>query len=194
MTMVYGSFLLSHIPAEGIETEAQKLAVLEQFANLDMAYASKFREVIDGKVVEFQDNVKAIAPEISYHWLKEDGAEANAVLNVRNQRGWVPASYFQFLDGYGNLFVPYGDNAFGDYELNLPGGNTFEFRCVSASLGIHWIRTLNERLALQAQESPDWAATCCGTDSLADILEFHNQLVLAMEACMNAEVIFMIGN
>lgn len=194
MTMVYGPFLLAHLPAEGIETEAQKLAVLEQFANLDMAYASKFREVIDGKVVEFQDNVKALMPEISYHWLTGDGAEANAVLSVQHQRGWVPANYFRFLDGYGNLFVPYGDNLSGDYQLNLPGGNTFEFHCVSASLGIHWIKDLNERLARQAQESPDWAATCCGSDALADILEFHTQLVLAMEACMNAEVIFMIGS
>jgi hypothetical protein len=52
-----------------------------------MAYASKFREVIDDKVVKFQENVKAILSEISYHWLQGDGAEANAVLSIQHQRG-----------------------------------------------------------------------------------------------------------
>src|SRR5690348_7663078 len=105
MTMVFGPFLLSHIPSDAIETEAQKLALLDQFANIDMAYCSKFREVIDEKVVEFRDNPDWVAPDISYGWL--EGEEAAAVLSVKDERGWVPASYFQFLDGYGNLFVPY---------------------------------------------------------------------------------------
>ncbi len=190
MTITYGPFLLSHVPLSGNETEAEKLALLEQFANIDMAVCSKFREVIDGKVVEFRDNPVAMLPDISHEWI--EGSDAEVVLNVKGQQGWVPASYFQFLDGYGNLFVPYG-NVAEYHELTLPSGQKFDFLCVSGSVVIDWIKQRSEGLRKQAQESPEWAKTCCEPDTLDTILEFHDQLIESIEACMKAEVIFMIG-
>lgn len=176
MTNTYGPFLLSGIPGDAIETEAQCLALLEQFAR--KGFCSPFREIIQERVVE----VSMVDKTPTHRWL--EGEEAEAVLSVREQRGWASYSLFDYLDGIGTVFTPNGRKK-GSYKLKLETGDTFEIYVLPASSATSMIRAINTRLQGYGPEHWETASY-----PLEMYLELHDSLISGLEACQKAGVIY----
>jgi hypothetical protein len=195
MSATNGSFLLNHIPVDDVKTEAQCLAILEQFAS--QGFCSMFREVINGRVVEFRYDTATHTT--SYRWL--DGAEANAVLNLQDEYGSAPYSYYDFLsiigDGIGTLLPPEGGVEVEDkVSLHLSGGWDKEFTVTPAPRAIAEIQRLNQELENPQYFPPEEFSSNVRrpSPSLNDYLDFHRGMLQAIETCMKAGVIYILGD
>jgi hypothetical protein len=125
-----------------LETEEQCLALLDQFARI--GFCGRFREIIEGRVVEFHDGVGAPENAQLYRWL--EGDEAEAVLALDALGGFLPYSYFAFFDGLGSLFTPDDDTEGGSASLELATGDAYAFTARPACRALRALAQVNERL------------------------------------------------
>jgi hypothetical protein len=178
MTRTYGPFLLRGISGDAVETEAQCLQVLEQFAL--KKFCGVFREMIGERVVEF----RTVNGAVSYDWL--EGEEAEAVRRVQKHRGWAPYSLFNYLDGIGTVLTPNG-NREGAATLSLDTGKKFEMFVSPASWAIGTIQDASQRL--KQKDPAYWESSF---DPLEMYLELHDSLISNLEACQKAGVIYRL--
>ncbi|HEX2619058.1 MAG TPA: hypothetical protein VHL11_02895 [Phototrophicaceae bacterium] len=190
MPISYGPFLLPRLPLDFVETEEQCLTVLEKFAR--KGFCPWFREVIEGRVVEFQYD--ATTKTTAYHWLQ--GAAADAVLKIKQSCGGdAPYSYYYFLDGIGSVLIPGGTKKkAASLRLGKLSIDDYNFTAFPASRALAEIQTLNIRLVREAEASPDFAAASTHRPAINTLLEFHHSLLTDIERCVNAGIIFMMGN
>jgi hypothetical protein len=176
MTRTYGPFLLKGIPGDAVETEAQCLQLLEQFAR--KKFCNVFREIIGERVVEF----RTVNGVVSHHWLEGEAAEA--VLKVQKHRGWGPYSLFDYLDGIGTVLTPSG-NRQGEVTLSFDTGKKFEMSVSPAAWAIGTIR--DATAYLKGKEPAYWETA---RDPLELYLELYDSLIGSLEACQKAGVIY----
>ncbi|MBC8170399.1 MAG: hypothetical protein H7X77_01955 [Anaerolineae bacterium] len=180
MGATYGAFLLDNLPLDAIETEAQCLAVLEQFASLGLC--PMFREVIEGRVVEFRYD----APTVAYHWL--EGTDAAAVLTLHESGGSAPYSYFEFLEDVGTLLTPGGVKE-TEISLELETEDVIDFKVMPAADAIATI----QKISSQLQDPKIYPEPASFRHPLSTYLEFHNELIQGIEKSIKAGVLYILG-
>ncbi|HEX2619059.1 MAG TPA: hypothetical protein VHL11_02900, partial [Phototrophicaceae bacterium] len=171
----YGPFLLEHIPLDAIETEAQCLAVLEQFASKGLC--PMFREVIEGRVVEF--HYDSHTRTTSYHWLEHGDTNADAVLALYQSGGSAPYSYFEFLEDVGTLLTPGStpDGVKAETVSLLETEGEIDFTVMSASEAAAIIQKLNTQL----QDPEVYPEPDSHRHPLATYLEFHHEFLQGID-------------
>lgn len=184
MSATFGPFLLRHIRSDALETEVHCLAVLDQFAR--MGFCGRFREIIDGRVVEFYDGVGEPEDAQLYRWL--EGDEAEAVLALESIGGFLPYSYFTFLDGLASLFTPDEYAERGSAAIELATGDSYDFTAMPAPQAIRALERVNERL--KGKEPDFWAYY---DEPLETYLEFHGRLARDLQRCSDAGVLYLFG-
>jgi len=180
MGMTYGASLLSSIPCDCIETQAQKLALLDQFAR--KGYIMELYEVIDDKVVKFINGISQTKEAVLYEWV-EDEDKIQQIKAVIKRGGSRPYSYASFLDGF-HMLIP-DEEASGDSLLKLSNGSTFKFSAMPIPTAIERLERINQRIS--AYKASYWEKQSL---SLDQYLEFHNEIITDLTACMEAGVIY----
>jgi hypothetical protein len=184
MSASFGPFLLRHIRSDAVETEEQCLGILDQFAR--MGFCGRFREIIDGRVVEFHDGVGMPEDTRLYRWL--DGDEAEAVLALETLGSFRPYSYFAFLDGLASLFTPDEYAEGGSASIDLATGDTYDFSAMPAPQAIRALERINKRL--KGKEPDFWQYYDETPDTY---LEFHTKLIEHLQRCSDAGVLYLFG-
>jgi hypothetical protein len=188
MTMCYGPFLLSRLPFEAVETEAQCLDALDRFARLDLCLM--FREIIKDRVVEFHYDPDTRTT--SHRWL--EGAEADPVLQLKRLGNCVPASWMETLDGIDPVLLPKvrgsGYLLSGqEFSLELATGHIVEFSASKAIRAVDHIRYTKNRVKQETDE--EFEAYHDPRDNRDELIEFYNELLRGIEKCRKAGVIYI---